>query len=119
MLLKVLLVLMLFVLFFPIIEYRSFSIDDYVDMLRPYSGLSPEHFVEFRENLQRFRMEIFSRPQLAKQYLVLSIESARDMALYTRTADSSVQYEVDEKINVIETDMKTILEKEIKKYKPM
>jgi hypothetical protein len=98
------------------IEYRTFSVDEYIDMVRPYSGMSPSDFTEFKTNIQKFRMEIFSRPQIAKQYRRLAIDSVQEMSLYTRTADSSVQYELQSAISKIDADTNLILEKELKKY---
>lgn len=115
MLTKLLFALMILVIFFPMIEYRSFSIEDYIDMIRPFSGMSPQNFIEFKQSLYRFRRELFSRPQLAKQHLRIALDNAEEMSLYTSTADSMVQYELKDKIETIRKDLSTMLNKELKR----
>lgn len=115
MLAKILLALMILVIFFPLIEYRTFSIEDYIDMIRPFSGMAPSEFKEFKQNLYRFRRELFSRPPLAKQYLRIALDSAEEMKMNTRTADSTVQLDLDEKIMIIRKDLNAMLSKELKR----
>lgn len=115
MLVKILFALMILVIFFPLIEYRTFSIEEYIDMIRPYSGMAPQNFVEFKENLYRFRKELFSRPPLAKQYLKIALDSAEEMKLTTHTADSFVQNDLGDKIQIIRSDLNMMLSKELKR----
>ncbi len=115
MLVKILFALMILVIFFPLIEYRTFSIEDYIDMLRPFSGMSPVNFMEFKMNLYKYRKELFSRPPLAKQYLRIALDSAEEMKMNTRTADSSVQYDLEDKISMLRRDLTMMVSKELKR----
>jgi hypothetical protein len=103
--LKLLLFLILMAIFWTLIESRIFSIDPIIRTLEPYSGMSPEHFFEFQSELRKFRFELYKRPEIAKRHLNQALDSARDMALNTRTADSSVQNELNEHIDDIRADL--------------
>jgi hypothetical protein len=103
--LKVLLGLMLVAIFWTTIESRLFTIDQYVRALEPYSGLDPDYFRAYKDHLQQFRYELYKRPNVAKRFLGNAIESARQMTLCTKTADSTVQEELDAKITTIRSEL--------------
>jgi len=107
--LRVLLFLMVLALAWPLIESRLFSVNGYVQDLEEYSGLSPDDFASYKRNLNLFREKLYKDPKWAKIHLEMALDSARDMTLCTRTADSSVQYDLESKIDSIrETLIKRI-----------
>jgi hypothetical protein len=88
-------------LFWPLIESRIFSVDGYIQDIEPYSGLSPDDFGNYKRNLYMFREKLYSEPIKARIHLGNAIDSAREMTLCTRTADSTVQESLDAKIDEI------------------
>jgi len=97
--------LMMIALLWPMIESRFFSIDKYVSKLHPYSGMSPEQYDLFKQKLGMFRAQLYKAPKAAKVLLDEALEAAREMALCTRTADSTVQEELDSAIDEIRDDL--------------
>lgn len=103
--LKVLFMLMILAIFWTLIESRLFGISRYIQALEPYSGLSPDYFERYKQGLNMFRRELYKNPELAKSHLGAALDSAREMTLCTRTADSSVQGDLDAKITEIRMDL--------------
>lgn len=103
--LKVLLSVMAIAIFWPMIDQRLFSVEGYIQTLEPYSGLSPDDFESYKQNLYLFRGKVNSDPKWAAIHLDRAIDSAREMTLCTRTADSSVQYDLDAKIDEIRNSL--------------
>ena len=103
--LRVLAILMTLAIFWPMIESRLFTVDRYIQYIEPYSGLSPSDFELFKKNMHLFREKLYKDPQWAKIHLEAALDSARNLTLCTRTADSSIQYEIDEKIDEIRETM--------------
>ena len=96
---------MLLAILWTLIEPRLFSVDGSIMKLEPYSGLSPELFQVYKDKLYQFRSNLFANPAVAKIHLNGAIEAARDMALCTRTADSTIQDEVQDVIESVRGDL--------------
>lgn len=91
---KLILVIFLFVTFFPYRREFDTSIDSYIREIHRYSGLSPVHFQLFIEQMEILKANIRSDPGVAAQALYRGLESVRELGLYTQRADDMYEDEL-------------------------
>ena len=86
-LLWVVLLVLLWLIFFPIGPQARFK--KYEKMVHPYSGLDPENWNRFLENLHTFEKSASSQVDEAGSALYAAIEAIRDLGLSLRRADDA------------------------------
>jgi hypothetical protein len=86
-LLSVLMLIFLFVMLFPSIRQPTEPFQRFIDEIHPYSGLSPDHFYLFLNQMDALKANLRTNPEAAASALYQAVEHIRDMALYTQRAD--------------------------------
>jgi hypothetical protein len=92
--LKLILVIFLFVTFFPYQRSLDEPIDSYVNQVHKFSGLSPDHFYLFVDQMQIMKANIRSDPDVASKALYMGLENLREIGLYTQRADDMYEEEL-------------------------
>jgi len=76
--------------FFPMVSQRPFQ--KYEQMIHPYSGLDPESWKRFLNNLRAFEKALNGDLDKAATFLYHSIENIRDLSMGIRTSsDGTIQ----------------------------
>jgi hypothetical protein len=83
----------LFVVFFPRIGSRPVMASQYIQLVRPYSGLDPPTWHKFKQNIRAFEAE--EDVAVAAQALYAAMENIRDLGLSVqRSDDTHIQEEL-------------------------
>jgi hypothetical protein len=77
----------LFVMLFPSIRQPTEPLDTFIKELHPYSGLSPDHFYLFLNQMDALKANLRTNPDAAASALYQAVEHIREMGLYTQRAD--------------------------------
>lgn len=70
---------MIFILLLPSIERREMNIDNYIEMVYPYSGVDPPNYYGFVDHIKKCRREMFSRPQISNQHFYIAMNHLHDI----------------------------------------
>ena len=70
---------MIFILLLPSIERRDMNVDNYIEMVYPYSGVDPTNYYGFVNNIKRCKQEMFFRPTISNQYFYIAMGHLHEM----------------------------------------
>jgi hypothetical protein len=85
--LKIALLIFLFTIFFPYHPQPLESFQGHIQEVHPYSGLAPEQFRKFVNNLTLCQQLVYTKPKEANAALGEALEAIRELSLYTQRAD--------------------------------
>jgi hypothetical protein len=85
--LKIALLVFLFTIFFPYHPLPDEPFQRFIDELHPYSGLEPDRFRSFVQNIKMCDSIVYTDPKSASVALYTALEDIREMSLYTQRAD--------------------------------
>ncbi len=61
------------------IEERHETFDKYIDLVHTYSGIDPDNYKIFCDEITKCKEELFKRPQIAKQHFYIGMASLHKM----------------------------------------
>ena len=85
--LKILLLVFLFTTFFPYHPLPEESFQTFINEVHPYSGLEPNLFRSFVNNVKICSSAVYTDPKKASIALYQAIDDVRELSLYTQRAD--------------------------------
>ena len=73
------------------------ALEDLQLEVHKYSGLNPDIYYEFENNLNLMQTTVQEDPELAKEYLYMSIQNIEDLSLYSSGSNTEV---IDELLHI-------------------
>lgn len=73
------------------------ALEDLQLEVHKYSGLNPDIYYEFENNLNLMQSTVQEDPELAKEYLYMSIQNIEDLSLYSSGSNTEV---IDELLHI-------------------
>lgn len=73
------------------------TLEDLQLEVHKYSGLNPDIYYEFENNLNLMQTTVQEDPELAKEYLYMSIQNIEDLSLYSSGSNTEV---IDELLHI-------------------
>ena len=88
MLLKFLALIFVFVMLFPFVRQPPEPFEKLTKEIHVYSGLSPDHFYRYLQEMDTFKKTMRFDPQTASGALYRAIDAVRELALYSERSDT-------------------------------
>jgi len=98
------------VTFFPYRKSLDEPIDSFVNQVHKFSGLSPDHFYLFVDQMQILKANIRSDPDVASKALYMGLENLREIGLYTQRADDMNAEELDSIANKLAATCEDVIQ---------
>ena len=96
--------------FFPYRKSLDEPIDSFVNQVHKFSGLSPDHFYLFVDQMQILKANIRSDPDVASKALYMGLENLREIGLYTQRADDMNAEELDSIANKLAATCEDVIQ---------
>lgn len=96
--------------FFPYRKSLDEPIDSFVNQVHKFSGLSPDHFYLFVDQMQILKANIRSDPDIASKALYMGLENLREIGLYTQRADDMNAEELDSIANKLAATCEDVIQ---------
>jgi hypothetical protein len=55
------------------------KVDNYIELVYPYSGVDPDNYYAFVNNIRQCKQEMFVRPQISKQYFYIAMSHLHEI----------------------------------------
>jgi hypothetical protein len=98
------------VTFFPYRKSLDEPIDSFINQVHKFSGLSPDHFYLFVDQMQILKANIRSDPDVASKALYMGLENLREIGLYTQRADDMNAEELDSIANKLAATCEDVIQ---------
>lgn len=100
----------LFAVFFPYLRRPKSPIDSYIHRLHKYSGLSPEHFYMFLDEMRIVKQNLYTNPRAAADALYAGVNHMQELALYNQRADEPYAHEIQDILTSLIADVEDTIQ---------